>query len=100
MLHQGAITTNTSSLHNRRSNTELPNNEAEIRGLQTWAGLIPGDTVIVEVPPARGYVGTVECISDDGLIIWMRDELNERKLFHVLDCRSMRLVRSESRNSP
>lgn len=29
------------------------------------------------------HIGTVEPVTNDGLIIWIKDDLNERRLFHV-----------------
>lgn len=62
--------------------------ELEKHPLVIWVGLKPGD--VVSIQAKRGnYVGTVECSTQDGLIIWIRDNLNERKLFHFRDCQSV-----------
>lgn len=50
--------------------------------LQTWTGLRPGDIVSVAGSDNQKYVGTVETGTEDRLIIWVRNDLNERKMFH------------------
>ena len=41
----------------------------------------------------RDHVGVVDERTNDGLIIWIRDDLNEKRLFHFHDCQSVRLLR-------
>lgn len=60
--------------------------------LLVWAGLHAGDIVSFQMLDNRDYVGTVESKTIDGLNIWIRNELNERKMFHFHDCRSVRLI--------
>lgn len=62
--------------------------------LLTWIALRPGDAVSLHVPPNHEYIGTVECSTTDGLIIWIRDNLNDRKLFHFYDCKAVRLIQA------
>jgi hypothetical protein len=64
--------------------------------LLIWTVLNPGDVVSVRAGN-RGCVGTVEQRTEDGLIIWIRDDLNERKLFHFRDCQSVVLIAPISR---
>lgn len=66
--------------------------EAGKHPLLIWTGLDPGDVVSVRALGNRGYVGTVEQRTEDGLIIWMRDALNESKLFHFRDCQSVVVI--------
>jgi uncharacterized protein YijF (DUF1287 family) len=61
--------------------------------LLTWSSLGPGDVVSLRVFGNRDYVGTVEDRSEDGLIIWIRDGLNERKLFHFHDCQLVTIIK-------
>ncbi len=56
-------------------------------------GLAPGDVVSLRLAGTLDHVGTVEARTIDGLIIWIRDDLNERRLFHFRDCQSVRLMR-------
>lgn len=49
--------------------------------LQIWTSLSPGDIVSLSGPEQK-LVGTVETGTNDGLIIWVRNDLNERKMFH------------------
>lgn len=53
--------------------------------LVIWTRLSPGDLVSLRGLGRRNGVGTLESRTSDGLIIWVRDELNERKLFHFRD---------------
>ncbi len=68
-------------------------NEAEKHPLLIWTELAPGDFVSLHADDAQNYVGMVESKTSDGLMIWMRDEINERRLFHFQDCRSVHLLR-------
>lgn len=84
--------------------TETQEDEAEQRRddagkhpLLIWTGLDPGDVVSVRELGNREYVGTVEQRTKDGLIIWFRDDLNIRKLFHFRDCQSVVLIAPISR---
>lgn len=71
---------------------EEGNREVEEHPLSIWTSLAPGDVVSLQGIDARGYGGVVESKTGDGLIIWIRDELNERRLFHFRDCQSVRVV--------
>lgn len=57
-----------------------------------WTSISPGDVVAIHLHDDRSCVGTMESSTTDGLIIWIRDELNERHLFHLEDCASIRLI--------
>jgi hypothetical protein len=61
--------------------------------LMIWASLTPGDVIYVRSHGSQYCVGTVECSTSDGLIIWLRDDLNHRRLFHFHDCQSIRVIR-------
>lgn len=60
--------------------------------LLIWTGLNSGDIVSLRTLGNRGLVGTVEQRTKDGFNIWIRDDLNERKLFHFRDCQSVVLI--------
>lgn len=60
--------------------------------LAIWTGLAPGDVVSIQGLDTKDHIGTIESKTSDGLIIWIRDDLNERKLFHFRQCRSVRLI--------
>lgn len=76
---------------------EQRRDEAGKHPLLIWTGLDPGDVVSMRALGNRGYVGTVEHRTKNGLMIWIRDELNERKLFHFRDCQSVVLIAPTSR---
>jgi hypothetical protein len=61
--------------------------------LLIWTSIMPGDVVALRVAGNQDYVGIVESSTNDGLIIWIRDDLNERRLFHFRDCQSVRLLK-------
>lgn len=71
---------------------EQGHEEAEKHPLLIWTGISPGDVVSLRVSGNREYVGTMESGTSDGLIMWIRDDLNERRLFHFRDCQSIRLI--------
>lgn len=64
--------------------------EADKHPLSIWTSLSPGDVVSLQGTDAQDHLGTIETKTSDGLIIWIRDELNERKLFHFRECQSVR----------
>ncbi|MBX7443378.1 MULTISPECIES: hypothetical protein [unclassified Arthrobacter] len=61
--------------------------------ISIWTSLAPGDVVAFQGTDTQDYVGTVETKTSDGLIIWIRDELNGRKLFHFRECQSVRVLK-------
>lgn len=61
--------------------------------MSVWTSLAPGDVVSLLFLDSEKFVGTVESKTDDGLIIWIRDNLNGRKLFHFQECRFIRVIR-------
>ena len=71
-----------------------PPNDQEVakHPLLIWTSIKPGVVVSLHLPETTDYVGTVESSTSDGLIIWTRDSLNERRLFHFRDCKSVRLM--------
>lgn len=71
---------------------EAHSEESDQNALSFWAALAPGDVVSLGVTGSGEYVGTVESKTGDGLIIWFRDSLNDRKLFHVQDCQYVQLL--------
>jgi hypothetical protein len=75
-----------------RSREEPHEEEPEKHSLLCWTALAPGDLVSLKVTRSGACVGTVESKTNDGLIIWLRDNLNQRKLFHFHDCQSVRLL--------
>ena len=65
---------------------EAHHDEAEKHPPLAWTALSPGQAVGLRIYDTEHYVGTVESKTVDGLVIWLRDELNERRLFHYRDC--------------
>ncbi|WAJ32996.1 hypothetical protein OUO20_18360 [Arthrobacter sp. FX8] len=66
--------------------------EVKKHPLSIWTSLVPGDVVAILALEGAECVGTVESKTNDGLIIWIRDALNERKLFHSRECDSVRVI--------
>ena len=64
----------------------------EGRPLQIWTSLSPGNFVSLASSDKQKYVGTVETGTEDGLIIWIRTDLNERKMFHFPEVESVHLI--------
>lgn len=54
-----------------------------------WTNLAVGDSVSLRGTDIQPYVGTVETKTIDGLVIWVRDSQNERRMFHFHDCYSI-----------
>jgi hypothetical protein len=68
--------------------------EVEKHPLLTWTGFSPGDVVsFQEARTGQRVVGSVESKTRDGLIIWIRDDLNDRRAFHFHDCESIQLLK-------
>jgi hypothetical protein len=68
--------------------------EVEKHPLLTWTGFSPGDVVsFQEARTGQWVVGSVESKTCDGLIIWIRDDLNDRRAFHFHDCESIQLLK-------
>lgn len=65
----------------------------EMHPLSMWTSLGPGDVVYLRGPGIQDFVGTVESRTRDGLIIWIRDDLNERRAFHFRECESVGVIR-------
>jgi hypothetical protein len=59
--------------------------------LLTWAAIQRGDLVLLH---GKGITvrGRVEDCTEDGSVIWIRDQFNERRLVHVNDCQDVRIV--------
>lgn len=67
--------------------------EPEKEPVMPWRLLSPGDVVSLEVATTGQQItGSVDARTADGLIIWIRDELNDRKAYHFEDCLSVRLL--------
>jgi hypothetical protein len=66
--------------------------EAQKHPLVIWASLIPGDVVSIRGLGTQDWVGTIESRTSDGLIIWIRDVLNQRRSFHFRECQSVRVI--------
>lgn len=60
--------------------------------LLTWTSLNPGDVVALRSTGSQEWAGTIESRTSDGLIIWIRDDLNDRRLFHFRECESVRVI--------
>jgi hypothetical protein len=67
-------------------------NVEENHHLLIWTSLRRGDRVSLRVVGVQDYVGTVEARTNDGLIIWVRDDLNERRLFQAHECRHVQVI--------
>ncbi|GAA5197280.1 hypothetical protein GCM10023346_31560 [Arthrobacter gyeryongensis] len=78
---------------NARLIEDQQNEEIAKHPLSIWTTLAPGDVASFHLAMTGECVGTVETRTSDGLIIWVRDDLNERRLFHFHDCQSVRLLR-------
>jgi hypothetical protein len=57
--------------------------------LLIWPDLDSGNVVSCERLGNCDYVGAVDQKTNDELIIWIRDDLNEIELFHFRDCLSV-----------
>ncbi|MBT8163177.1 MULTISPECIES: hypothetical protein [Arthrobacter] len=66
--------------------------EMEQHPLSIWTRLAPGGVVSFRALGGQDYVGTVESKTSNGLIIWIRDDLNERRIFHFSECQSVRVL--------
>lgn len=73
--------------------TEPHQEETDKHPLLIWTALAPGDVVSLRVEGTGDCVGTVESKTSDGLLIWIRCDLNERRLLHFHDCLFVRLLR-------
>ena len=67
--------------------------EMEKHPLWVWTSLRPGDVVSLRWLDTQDCVGTVEARTSDGLYIWIRDDLNERRLFQFHECQFVRVQR-------
>jgi hypothetical protein len=68
--------------------------EVEEHPLLTWTHFSPGDVVsFQEARTGQWVVGSVESKTPDELIIWIRDDLNDRRAFHFHDCESVQQLR-------
>lgn len=83
---------------NRRLIDEQRHENVDGHLLLKWTALAPGDVVTLQVTTGV-FTGAVESKACDGLIVWMRDDLNERRLFHFHDCQSLWLMKSSSTES-
>ena len=71
---------------------EQDHEEVEKHPLLIWTSLSPGDVVSLRWLGSQECVGTVESRTSDGLIIWLRDDLNARRLFHFRECQSVCVI--------
>lgn len=60
--------------------------------LQIWSSLGPGIMVSLAGWDEQKYVGTVETRTGNGLIIWIRTDLNERKMFHFHEVKTVYII--------
>lgn len=74
---------------------EQPHEEVQKHPLLVWTSLSPGCVVSIRGQDARAHVGRVEARTSDGLVIWIRDELNEVKPFHFHQCQTVRVINSQ-----
>lgn len=58
--------------------SDVTEEQTEQHPLSVWAKLTPGNVVAIQTPHTGEFTGTVECTTSDGLIIWIRDSLNDR----------------------
>lgn len=81
------------SPHQGDANREDKRSEgAQKHPLVIWASLSPGDVVSLRGLGTRDWVGTIESRADDGLTIWIKDKLNQRRSFHFRECQSVRVI--------
>lgn len=73
---------------------EEQQSEVQHHPLLIWTGFSPGDIVSLQEAKTSQYVvGFLATKTRDGLIIWIRDNMNDRKAFHFNDCESVELLR-------
>ena len=60
--------------------------------LLAWTFLRPGATVALQLRKGQKLIGIVETGTPDGLVIWIRTELNERRMVHLHDCASVQIL--------
>ena len=65
--------------------------DVENHPLVIWASLSLGDVVSLRVGNQE-RAGTVESRTCDGLIIWIRDDLNNCRPFHFRECQSVHVI--------
>jgi hypothetical protein len=66
---------------------------ADKHPLVIWARLSLGDVVAIQGLGTRDWVGTIESRTSDGLVIWIKDDLNKRRRsFHFRECQSVRVI--------
>ncbi|MDP9905511.1 hypothetical protein J2S90_002482 [Arthrobacter bambusae] len=71
---------------------EQHHEEVEKHPLLLWSSLSAGDVVSLRGLGTRDWVGTVESRSSDGLVISIRDDLNQRRSFHFRECQPVRVI--------
>lgn len=60
-----------------------------------WDSMQPGDLVVLEGADV-GSLARVEDRTQDGIMVWVHNEFNERKLVHFEDCAGVRIVNSST----
>lgn len=60
--------------------------------LVAWTYLRPGASVALQLRKGQKLIGIVETGTPDGLVIWIRTELNERRMIHFHDCAFVQLL--------
>jgi hypothetical protein len=66
--------------------------------LLTWAAMQRGDLVLLHGKGITARARVEDC-TEDGSIIWIRDEFNERRLVHINDCHDVRIVEVAAKDS-
>jgi hypothetical protein len=55
------------------------------RRVSIWTSLQRGDVITLCRQGVQCWKGSIEQRTDDGQTIWVRDQIGERRLFHVED---------------
>jgi hypothetical protein len=76
----------------RRRAEDVHSNELKGRHLSIWTSLASGDAVFIRAMEGREFLGTIESKTNDDMIIWIRDNLNERRLFHFEECTFVHVI--------
>lgn len=76
--------------------TQMPTTNGDVKAkehpMSLWTRAAPGDMLVITRAGLPNVAGVIECRTGDGLIMWIRDELNDRQMIHFRDCCSIVLV--------
>lgn len=63
--------------------------------LLAWTNIRTGAASALRLRGGQKLVGVVEPGTGDGLVIWIRTDMNERKMIHFHDCESVQHLDDE-----